>query len=251
MTLLIERLIEHHDVCAVAIGGSRSRGTNTPDADYDLFVVVQDRVFNHWQEELGTFLERWSCGLVHHGFDEYKEGFGYIHLVLTDNEVYDLCLIGRSRIAEITPLHSNLLLLDRFGEYQRSAGTVANSVHDAESLFRREMPHIETRFINNLIRYIRARNSNDYPLMLRYVEHLKRELLPVYRFHSMQFGRVPSIPEKGPLDDTFLSSLRTRYMLDGTESTMDQTVVWMARVFLQYGTARDRALNVLERLGFL
>jgi len=75
---IIDLLKSHSSIISIALGGSRSRDTNKPDSDYDIFVLLND---NNYELEIKSITKKISLikNVIFFGKDKYLEDWGIIY----------------------------------------------------------------------------------------------------------------------------------------------------------------------------
>lgn len=208
---------------ALALGGSRARGTETILSDYDLFVIVRDNVFEDTRYEIDKVLVG-KCGLVISVEMFYLENWGYLHKAIDESGFeYDISLISRKRISELGIKASNKILFDKDGLYSKSIECSSDNSQDDSKLEEREKSRIIDRCKINFFYCYKAYREKEYWEQIKYFDRIRRDIMLLIRDKHMVLRKHNFSPEKHFSSDINDLSLKNTYRIapDTTETTFN------------------------------
>lgn len=226
---VIKELSVCPDIIAIALGGSRSRGTYRIDSDYDLFCVIRDDNFESFRKSFCLFLEG-IPGILLAAEAFYLENWGYLFKAIdTQNVNYDISIISKSRIREMGIRSTNIVIKDTKGFYQ---SYVDCAIDDAFLVSELETQHLYdycTLFGFEKRRFYEAIEEEDYWYCVRCLERMKNYMIRCDRIQRRDFSKSCNCPERGYVDID--DCIKKEYFIDGTLGTLVQTAERLCELF--------------------
>lgn len=220
-TNVIKKLAECPDILAVALGGSRSRGTHRKDSDFDLFCVIVDANFVSFRNSFRYFLEDIQ-GVLIAAEASYLENWGYLFKAIDNHNIcYDISIIPRSRISEMGVRSTNVVIKDTDGFYQDCIDQADDECFKVSNIETRHLLDYSALFGFEAARLDEAIKNNDYWYAVRCLERMKNHLIRCDRIQREMFSKTCSCPEKEytDIDDC----IKKAYSIDGTLESLGQT----------------------------
>ena len=241
---VVNSLIECKEILAIALGGSRSRGEENPNSDYDLFCVISDNFFRTFRNSFRIFLENIPC-ILYAAEAFYLEYWGYLFKAIDINNIcYDISIIPKSRMEEMSIRSTNVIIKDTDGIYQY----YINHANDDEFLISKlECQHVYdycTLFGFERKRFSDAVRKSDYWYIVRCLERMKNYLIRCDRIQREIFPKSRSCPEKEYSDIN--DCLKKIYIIDGNLETLIQTAENLCNLFDI--VIRDKEMRMRSRL---
>lgn len=211
---VIDRLYNHKEIIAIALGGSRSRGQHKIDADYDLFCVINDNHFNDCRKSFSNFLEK-IPEILFAAEVFYLENWGYLFKAVDlNNTKYDISIISKSRIAEMGIRSTNIIIKDTNKLYQSCVAIAEDDQFLVSRIEREHLNDYATLFGFERNRFFEAIKETDYWYAVRCLERMKNYLIRCDRIQTSIFSKSCSCPERGYMDAN--DCLKKIYIMDGT-----------------------------------
>lgn len=220
-TNVINKLVECPDILAVALGGSRARGTHRKDSDYDLFCVIVDANFASFRNSFRLFLEDIPDVLISAEVS-YLENWGYLFKAIDNQNIsYDISIIPRSRISEMGVRSTNIVIKDTDGLYQACIDHADDECFKVSNIETRHLLDYSALFGFESIRLDKAIKNKDYWYAVRCLERMKNYLIRCDRIQQETFSKTCSCPEReyADIDDC----IKKAYSIDGTLESLDHT----------------------------
>lgn len=226
---ILEELISCKEIIAIALGGSRSRGENTPNSDYDLFCVVCDKKFELFRREFASFLEKISC--VKYAAEVfYLENWGYLFKAIdSDGIIYDISIISKARIQEMGIRSTNKIIKDTDNVYQHFVEQANDNDFLVSKLEKERLKDYGTLYGFERKRFSQAISKEDYWYAVRCLERMKNYLIRCVRIEKEDFSKSQSCPEKGYSDVN--DCLKEIYIIDGKINTLVFTAEKLDKLF--------------------
>lgn len=248
---IVDLLSKNKCVLAFALGGSRSRNEHHQNSDYDIFCVIKDDRF--------TFFRRTFSRLVESQIDEivvfvemyYLENWGYLFKGFDNSGTYyDISIIPRRRIDEISIRNSNKVLYDTDNVYSNAMYDAEDAKYNVCTTLNDKIKDYEKMFYVDAGKFIKSYYSKDYWLMVRYLERLKRLLIMRLRYMSNIPPASLFAPEKNMKLDMQNSSLKRYYIIDGNTESLLGTAKYMLDEFqntLHDDSVLSRTIKIHDR----
>lgn len=220
-TKVIEKLAECPDILAVALGGSRSRGTHRKNSDFDLFCVIVDTCFVSFRNSFRNFLEDIPDVLIA-AEASYLENWGYLFKAIDSSNIgYDISIIPKSRISEMGIRSTNIVIKDTDNFYQNCVDHAVDECFNVRNIETRHLLDYSALFGFETARLEEAIKDNDYWYAVRCLERMKNYLIRCDRIQHEVFSKACSCPEKkyADIDDC----IKKAYYIDGTLESLGQT----------------------------
>lgn len=226
---VINKLEDCDKIIAIALGGSRSRGEHRIDSDYDLFCVICDNNFEDFKNSFRIFLEK-IPSILYAAEVFYLENWGYLFKAIDyDNVNYDISIIPKSRINEMSIRSTNIIIKDTDGIYQESINRADDGRFLISKLEKQHFTDYGTIFGFERIRFFEAVQKADYWYAVRCLERMKNYLIRCDRIQTGVFPCSRSCPEKGYIDVN--DCLKRIYIIDGDLDTLVQTSIKLCELF--------------------
>lgn len=241
---VIKNLIECKQILAVALGGSRSRGSFNNNSDYDLFCVILDSAFENFRNSFRVFLENIS-NIVYAAEAFYLENWGYLFKAIDINSVkYDISIIPQKRIDEISIRSTNVIIKDTNNIYQTYINCAIDDSFSVKNLESKRYYDYGTLFGFEKSRFNDAINSNDYWYAIRCLERMKNYLIRCDRIQKELFSKSCSCPEKGYIDIN--DCLKKIYIIDGTLNSLIKSSEKLCNLFC--AIIKDKEIQMRSQL---
>jgi hypothetical protein len=220
---MVEHLKSDKNIISIALGGSRSLNDSNDRSDYDLFCVSKDDNFQVFHKEFVHVLER-TPNILFAVESHYLEYWGYLFKALSKSLIlFDISLISKSRINEISIRKTNKILYDIDSVYKLNIELAKDSDYETKNL---ELPKKEDYiklFTIDWLKFNSSIKANDYWLALRFLERIKKYYLHLRRITEIRFTRLPHIPDKKFGTDIADSELCNAYKIDGKMKTLEES----------------------------
>lgn len=241
---VVDKLRHCEDIIAIALGGSRSKGLYKSDSDYDLFCVIRDEKFEYFRKEFRIFLEEVPSVLfAAEAF--YLENWGYLFKAVDlDNINYDISIISKSRISEISIRSTNVIIKDTEGVYQSYVSIADDSRFLVSKLESEHFYDYGTLFGFEKKRFNEAIRKKDYWYAVRCLERMKNYLIRCDRIQNKVFAKTCSCPEKEYIDIN--DCIKKIYIIDGTIDTLIQTSEELGKLLCLM--IRDKEIHTRSQL---
>lgn len=215
---IIDFLYDDHRILALLLGGSRSKGIEHPDSDYDFFVLVKSDFFDEIRSVFSRKLEEQK--LIQYAAEySYVENWGYVFKAIGNDGVnltfFDFSILPVNRIKEMGIRKSNVILFDKTGFLDKFISQNNNS-YDTNVLEPKRKRDYVILFGFEYLRFFKSIRENDYWLAYKSLDRMKIYIMRYNRIKRSVFSNTQQCPEKKYSLDFADSSLRNRYTIDGT-----------------------------------
>lgn len=226
---IVEELMRCKTILAVALGGSRSRKKHTEISDFDLFCVVSDENFDYFRSTFVNFLE--DVPSVQYAAEVfYLENWGYLFKAIDTNKIiYDISIIPKCRMKEMSIRSTNKIIKDTDGVYQYYVDLANDDDFLIDRLESKRFKDYGTLYGFERIRFTQAVNKGDYWYAVRCLERMKNYLIRCERIESGNFPKSRSCPEKEYIDIN--DCLKKIYVIDGNLNTLILTSERLYKLF--------------------
>ena len=175
----------------------------------------------------------------------YLENWGYLFKAVDlDNINYDISIISKSRISEISIRSTNVIIKDTEGVYQSYVSIADDSRFLVSKLESEHFYDYGTLFGFEKKRFNEAIRKKDYWYAVRCLERMKNYLIRCDRIQNKVFAKTCSCPEKEYIDIN--DCIKKIYIIDGTIDTLIQTSEELGKLLCLM--IRDKEIHTRSQL---
>lgn len=215
---ILRELIECENILSVALGGSRSRGEERDNSDYDLFCVINNEDFKVFRSNFRVFLES-IPSIVYAAEVFYLEHWGYLFKAVDLNGIcFDISIIPENRINEMSIRSTNIVLKDTNGLYQFYVDNADDRLYFVSNLENQRFYDYCALFGFEKNRFNKAAETSDYWYAVRCLERMKNYLIRCDRIQNKNYSKTQSCPERGY--DDINDFMKKIYVINGNMESL-------------------------------
>ena len=227
---VIEFLKSDKRIIAIVLGGSRSRLNYSNDSDYDLFCIIENEAFEVLKQNFSDMIVDFFGNVLVAEFG-YLENWGYLFKLYIDECYFDISIIPRNRITEMSIRATNKIIIDIYNIVPERQRLSNDNRYEVENLERNNYQNICNLLMLEQKRYQRSIEKNDYWMAVKCIERLRFYLMRMLRIKYFRFSNVQHCPEKLFQQDIPEFSLHEKYIIDGSWSTLKKTANSLFDIF--------------------
>lgn len=226
---VVNHLSLSSDIISIALGGSRSRGQHKKNSDYDLFCVICDSSFDSFKHSFRSFLEKIPC-ILYAAELFYLENWGYVFKAIdVDDVMYDISIIPKSRIKEMSVRSTNIVIKDTNNFFQENIECANDEQFLVSEIECHHFYDYGVLFGFERDRFFDAVEKEDFWYAVRCLERMKNYLIRCDRIQRNDFSKNRSCPEKeyNDLNDC----LKRIYIISCSFEVLEQTTKDLCKLF--------------------
>ena len=242
---IIKKLQNNKEITSIALGGSRSRNDWKEKSDFDIFCVITTQNFDEFKNNFAEYLE--SIEEINCAAELfYLENWGYLFKAIdTSGMLYDITIIPKCRISEMSVRTTNIVLKDTNDYYQSEINSADDERYCIEKLEYNRYKDYVKLFSFEFNRFLKAADNKDYWYIIRCLERMKNYYIRCDRIQKKIYPKSRSCPEK--FYSEISNDLDPVYILDGTIETAIKTGHNLFNAY--YNMIKDK--NLLQKCNIL